>query len=72
MKGFRTVGLMIGIDLESAECVHKVQEAMKKHGAHSSLSTGATMRWMSPLVINSAEVKQVVKAFASALKEINQ
>jgi len=72
MKGFRTVGLMIGIDLESAECVHKVQEAMKKHGAHSSLSTGATMRWMPPLVIESAEVKQVVKAFASALKEINQ
>jgi acetylornithine/succinyldiaminopimelate/putrescine aminotransferase len=70
LKGFRTAGLMIGIDLVSAECVGRVQEIMKKHGALSSLSTGATLRWMPPLVISEAEVIDVVEAFIMAIKEI--
>jgi acetylornithine/succinyldiaminopimelate/putrescine aminotransferase len=70
MKGFRAVGLMVAVDLDSAETVAKVQEKMKKHGAHSSLSTGATIRWMPPLVISPEEVEQVLYAFEEALKEI--
>ncbi len=70
MKGFRTIGLMIGIDLDSPETVARVQEAMKKHGAHSSLSTGATLRWMPPLVITRDETNQVLEAFRKALDDI--
>jgi 4-aminobutyrate aminotransferase-like enzyme len=44
---------------------------MKTYGAHSSLSTGATLRWMPPLVISAEEVEQVLYAFEKALKEIS-
>ncbi|NIP42440.1 MAG: aspartate aminotransferase family protein [candidate division Zixibacteria bacterium] len=69
LKGFRTAGLMIGIDFDSRENMIKVQEGMKKYGAHSSLSTKATMRWMPPLVIESDEVEEVIEAFRKSLKE---
>ncbi|GEM_PF-7296 len=69
-KGFRACGLMIGVDLESAECVKAVQEAMKLHGAHGSLSTGATMRWMPPLILSTEEVNQILEAFTAALKDV--
>jgi acetylornithine/succinyldiaminopimelate/putrescine aminotransferase len=69
-KGFRAYGLMIGVDLASKECVGRVQKALKKYGIHSSLSTGATMRWMPPLVVTREEVEQVLEAFAKALKDV--
>ena len=72
MKGFRAYGLMIGIDLESPECVHRVQEVMMKYGAHSSLSTGATMRWIPPLVITEEEIEEVLEIFAKTLKIIEK
>ncbi len=70
IKGWRVLGLMVGIDLESPEAVIKVQKAMIKRGVHSSLSTGATMRWMPPLVITEDQVEEVMHAFASAVEEI--
>ncbi len=66
----RTVGLMIGIDLPSSEHVHNVQGVMKEHGAHSSLSTGATLRWLPLLVITAEEVQQVLQAFTAALNSL--
>lgn len=69
-RGFRAVGLMIGIDLDSAERVAAVQTEMKKHGAHSSLSTGSTMRWMPPLVISAEQVERVLAAFSRALGDV--
>ncbi|MBD3218399.1 MAG: aminotransferase class III-fold pyridoxal phosphate-dependent enzyme [candidate division Zixibacteria bacterium] len=69
LKGFRTAGLMIGIDFDSQENMAKVQEGMKKYGAHSSLSTGPTMRWMPPLVIESDEVREVLTALEKSLKD---
>jgi acetylornithine/succinyldiaminopimelate/putrescine aminotransferase len=68
VKGFRCIGLMIGIDLPSAEAVGAVQESMKAQGVHGSLSTGATLRWMPPLVITRAEIETVLQAFAHALE----
>jgi len=65
----RVVGLMIGIDLDDADRVARVQERMKGHGAHSSLSTGKTMRWLPPLVITSEQVESVLAAFDAALDE---
>ena len=70
LKSFRLAGLMIGIDLPSAEAVHCVQEAMKERGAHSSLSTGPTMRWMPPLVITREQVQEVLAAFEGALCDL--
>jgi acetylornithine/succinyldiaminopimelate/putrescine aminotransferase len=69
VKGFRAVGLMIGVDLDSAKRVASVQKRMKAHGAHSSLSTGATLRWMPPLVISPEQVEVVLEAFRAALAE---
>jgi len=66
----RVVGLMIGIDLPSREVVARVQEGMMRLGAHSSLSTGSTLRWMPPLVITEAQVDEVVSAFGEALENI--
>jgi acetylornithine/LysW-gamma-L-lysine aminotransferase len=66
----RVVGLMIGIDLDGAERVAEVQERMKKHGAHSSLSTGRTMRWLPPLVITEEQAETVLDAFRLTLGEI--
>jgi acetylornithine/succinyldiaminopimelate/putrescine aminotransferase len=71
VEGFRTHGLMVGIDLPNAETVHAVQELMIGHGAHSSLSTGATMRWMPPLVITEEQVEAVLRAFSKALDEVD-
>ncbi|MHC5037858.1 MAG: aspartate aminotransferase family protein [Planctomycetota bacterium] len=68
LKGFRVQGLMIGIDLADPETVHPVQEALKALGVHGSLSTGATLRWMPPLVIHKEQVKQVLTAFETVLK----
>ncbi len=70
MKSFRMLGLMIGIELISASVVHNVQEIMKKHGAHSSLSTGSILRWMPPLVITDEEIAAVLDAFSKALNQI--
>ena len=70
LLGFRTAGLMVGIDLPDAEVVLKVRGKMLSHGAHSSLSTGATMRWMPPLVITEEQVDNVLEAFESALREV--
>ncbi|HDR06309.1 MAG TPA: aspartate aminotransferase family protein [Candidatus Coatesbacteria bacterium] len=65
----RVVGLMLGIDLDGADRVAEVQERMKKHGAHSSLSTGRTMRWLPPLVITEEQAEAVLQAFRLALEE---
>jgi acetylornithine/succinyldiaminopimelate/putrescine aminotransferase len=70
VKGFRAVGLMIGIDLVDSQTVAQVQQRMLAHGAHSSLSTGATMRWMPPLVITEAQTDAVLDAFELALQEV--
>ncbi len=70
LKGFRTIGLMVALDLDSAENVKKAQELMKDRGAHSSLSTGATMRLMPPLVITKEEADVVVEAVDYALKHL--
>ena len=70
LKGFRTMGLMVALDMDSPENVKKAQEKMKALGAHSSLSTGATMRLMPPLVITEQEVDAVVKAFAEAIADL--
>ncbi len=67
----RVIGLMIGIDLPSKEVVAKVQKSMMQLGAHSSLSTGSTLRWMPPLVITEDQVDHVVSAFAETLKNID-
>jgi acetylornithine/succinyldiaminopimelate/putrescine aminotransferase len=68
LLGFRCEGLMIGVDLPDAETVAKVQALMKASGAYGSLSTGATLRWMPPLVITRNETAQVLAAFEKALK----
>ncbi|MBD3367334.1 MAG: aminotransferase class III-fold pyridoxal phosphate-dependent enzyme [Candidatus Eisenbacteria bacterium] len=69
VKGFRTLGLMVAVDLDSADRVPDIQDRMKAHGAHSSLSTGSTLRWMPPLVISPEEVEVVLEAFRAALRE---
>ena len=69
LKGFRTIGLMVAVDLDSVDRVEDVQRRMKAHRAHTSLSTGSTMRWMPPLVITPEEVEMVLEAFRAALKE---
>ena len=56
MKGFRTLGLMVAVDLDSPETVSGVQKRMAELGAYSSLSTGATLRLMPPLVITREEI----------------
>lgn len=68
--GFRVLGLMVGIDLPSAEAVAAVQSSMMDHGVHSSLSTGRTIRWMPPLVITENQVDQVLVAFSAALERL--
>ncbi len=68
----RVVGLMLGIDLDSHERVAEVQRRMQGHGAHSSLSTGRTMRWLPPLVITEEQVETVLAAFDKALGEIER
>ncbi len=70
LLGYRTIGLMVALDLDSAETVKRAQELMKERGAHSSLSTGATMRLMPPLVITRAEIDVVVEAVSYALASI--
>ena len=70
VKGWRVLGLMVGIDLESPDAVASVQRSMMALGVHSSLSTGATLRWMPPLVITEEQVGKVMQAFASALEEL--
>ncbi len=69
INGLRTVGLMIAIDLDSPERVADVQRRMQAHGAHSSLSTGSSLRWLPPLVITSEQVESVLAAFDAALDE---
>lgn len=69
-RGFRALGLMVALDMDSPENVKKAQEEMMKNGAHSSLSTGSTMRLMPPLVITPAEVDHVVNAFRKALNSL--
>ena len=71
-KGAHGLGLMIGVDFVSQEAMLAVQEAMKELGAHSSLSTDATMRWMPPLVITPEEVDQVIDAFKKALEKVSK
>lgn len=70
VKGWRTIGLMVGIDLESPDAVETVQAGMMHQGVHSSLSTGATLRWMPPLVITEDQVDQVMKAFAATVESL--
>jgi acetylornithine/succinyldiaminopimelate/putrescine aminotransferase len=70
VKGHRIMGLMIGIDLPSAAHVHKAQELLKEYGVHSSLSSGAAIRWMPPLIITKEEAAHVLNAFAKALDKI--
>ncbi|MEA3267142.1 MAG: aminotransferase class III-fold pyridoxal phosphate-dependent enzyme, partial [Candidatus Fermentibacteria bacterium] len=67
LTGFRTLGLMVAVDLDSAESVKKVQKRMAELGAYSSLSTGATLRLMPPLVITREEIDLVVDALDEAL-----
>jgi acetylornithine/succinyldiaminopimelate/putrescine aminotransferase len=68
--GFRCMGLMIGVDLPGPVWVEAVQEEMAKRGAFGSLSSGATLRWMPPLVITREEVGEVLEAFAAALEVV--
>jgi len=68
MKGFRTIGLMVAVDLDSPERVGAVQEKMAEEGAYSSLSTGATLRLMPPLVITREEIDVVIRALERALE----
>ncbi len=70
IKGVRIAGLMIGIEMVSEAVVRDVQEIMKKHGAHSSLSSHATMRWMPPLIITDDEIGRVIRAFAKAVSDV--
>lgn len=70
VKGWRILGLMVGIDLESPAVVSAVQKSMVQQGVHSSLSTGATLRWMPPLVITEDQVDQVMSVFATAVGQI--
>lgn len=69
MKDFRTVGLMVAVELDSPERVRAVQLGMMERGAYSSLSTGPVLRFMPPLVINREEIDRVVEALESALSE---
>jgi len=68
--GFRVAGMMIGIDLISPACVREIQDRLKTHGVHSSLSTGATMRWMPPLVITDEEMDYALGAFWKSLGHV--
>jgi acetylornithine/succinyldiaminopimelate/putrescine aminotransferase len=71
VKGRRVLVLMVGIDLAGADEVAAVQSGMMEQGVHSSLSTGATLRWMPPLVITVDQVDHVMHAFASALETLS-
>ncbi|MBD3277639.1 MAG: aminotransferase class III-fold pyridoxal phosphate-dependent enzyme, partial [Candidatus Aegiribacteria sp.] len=70
MKGYRTLGLMVAVDVDSSETVQKVQSRMAELGAYSSLSTGAALRFMPPLVITREEIDTVVDALQTALSEL--
>ncbi|MBD3370013.1 aminotransferase class III-fold pyridoxal phosphate-dependent enzyme [Candidatus Fermentibacteria bacterium] len=72
LKGYRTLGLMVAADLDSPDTVKEVQELMKENRAHSSLSTGATIRLMPPLVITRAEIDVVVDALDNSLKRLEK
>ncbi|MHC4598999.1 MAG: aspartate aminotransferase family protein [Planctomycetota bacterium] len=72
IRDFRCAGLMIGVDLPGPSWVPAVQEAMAKRGAFGSLATGATLRWMPPLVITRSEVEAVLTAFAGGLAEVEE
>lgn len=69
MKGFRTIGLMVAVDLDNVDRVARVQKGMMDHGACSSLSTGPTLRFMPPLVISREEIDIAVEALDAALAE---
>ncbi|KYK26870.1 MAG: hypothetical protein AYK23_02545 [Candidatus Proteinoplasmatales archaeon SG8-5] len=64
------IGLMVGITLPSPGHVKQMQAALKEQGVKTSLSTGAIMRLMPPLVISKQEVDLLVSKFDAAFKTL--
>lgn len=68
----RGKGLMIGFDLPSPECVKQFQKEMAKNGVMTSLSTGATVRLLPPLIISQSDVNFFLEAMDGSLKKIKK
>ena len=68
----RGLGMMVGVELPSADHVSKLQEALKTRGIKSSLSTGPVIRLMPPLVITEEEIADLIVKFGEVLDSLAQ
>lgn len=71
IRDIRMRGLFIGFDLISAHQVTLFQRIMAQHGVKSSLSTGATVRYLPPLIISEQEVDFLLYAMDKTLEMLS-
>jgi acetylornithine/succinyldiaminopimelate/putrescine aminotransferase len=70
IKDVHGLGLMIGVELLSTDHVKALQEELKKVGVKSSLSTGAIIRLLPPLIITKEEVDGLIEKFEEAINNV--
>jgi acetylornithine/succinyldiaminopimelate/putrescine aminotransferase len=66
----RGLGMMIGVELPSADHVARLQDELRARGVKSSLSTGPTVRLMPPLVITEQEISDLIVKLGDALDSL--
>ncbi len=66
----RGLGMMVGVELPSADHVSRLQEELKRRHVKSSLSTGPVIRLMPPLVITKEEIDNLIAKFGEALDRL--
>ncbi len=66
----RIKGLFIGFDLPFPEYVNRFQLLLAKHSVKSSLSTGATVRFLPPLVITEEDIDFLFESMEKVFMEL--
>jgi 4-aminobutyrate aminotransferase len=70
IKEVRGLGLMIGVDFESAESADAVEQACFRRGALVLRAGDAAIRIAPPLVISSPQAAAGVRLFEEACAEV--
>jgi len=70
VSGIRGQGLMIGIEL-TQPCTELVQQALEM-GLLLNVTAGNVIRLLPPLIVNTAEIDQIVDSVATLVKQITK